>query len=392
MSEFVVAGGGISGLAVALGIARNGHTVRVLERNAEFAELGAGIQLAPNAFHALDQLGVGAEVRASAVHVDALRLFDGLSGATLVALPLGEEYRRRFGNPYAVVHRADLYAPLLRACREHPGIELRSGSEVVSYTQTASLVECMLRSGERLTADGLIGADGIRSAIRRQLVGDGAPRVSGHTIFRSVVPMDSVPAHLRWNSVCLWAGPDWHFVHYPIAGGRELNMAITRNDGASVAVSGDPVDRDVVLNGFPGLARTACELLRLGRDWRTWVLCDRDPVQRWADGRVVLIGDAAHPMLQYAAQGACLALEDSVALAGFLGSGSEIAPAFETFTAARRDRTARAQLAARWMGDELYHPAGARATARDAMLRELSTEDLFDTVSWLHETPVRQGV
>lgn len=385
MSKFVIAGGGIGGLATALSIARHGHTVEVLERNAEFAELGAGIQLAPNAFHALDRLGVGAEVRAGAVHIESLRLMDALSGDALATLPLGAEYRQRFGNPYAVVHRGDLYAPLLRACRRHERIVLRTDREVTGYRNTPSAVRALPASGEPIEADGLIGADGIRSAVRAQLIGDGAPRVSGHTIHRAVVPMEAVPATLRWNSVNLWAGPGWHFVHYPIAGGSKLNLAITRDDGSRTAVSGVPTDRDRVLADFTGLHPTARRLLELGQEWRTWVLCDRAPAKNWADGRVVLMGDAAHPMLQYAAQGACMALEDAVALGELLDCPSGAIPErFARFNEERGERTARAQDVARWMGRELYHPAGAEAGARDAMLAALSTGDLMDAVSWLH--------
>lgn len=393
MSKFVIAGGGIAGLAAALSTARQGHDVEILERNAVFAELGAGIQLAPNAFHALDQLGVGEEVRASAVHVDSLRMMDGRSGFELVTLPLGEDYRRRFANPYAVVHRGDLYAPLLRGCQEHPRIRLRTESAVTGYENRSASVHCLLASGERIEADGLIGADGIRSAIRRQLVGDGDPRVTGHTIYRAVVPLKDVPQALRWNAVTLWAGPSWHVVHYPIAGGTRLNIAAVVDDGATTAVSGLPVARDHVLAAFPQLAGTPRRLLELGRDWRTWVLCDRAPVPGWSDGRTVLIGDAAHPMLQYAAQGACMALEDAVVLGSLLDcADEEIADRFAQFNAVRRERTARVQETAQWIGERLYHPAGVEARDRDGLLASLSVEDIFEAVSWLHGAREAQPV
>jgi 3-hydroxybenzoate 6-monooxygenase len=393
MSKFVIAGGGIAGLAAALSTARQGHHVEVLERNAAFAELGAGIQLAPNAFHALDRLGVGDQVRATAVHIDNLRMMDGRSGLALVTLPLGEHYRHRFANPYAVVHRGDLYAPLLRACQEHDRIRLRTDSAVTGYENHPSSVHCLLASGERIEADGLIAADGIRSAIRRRLVGDGDPRVTGHTIYRAVVPIEDVPAHLRWNAVTLWAGPGWHLVHYPIANGTKLNIAAVLDDGATTAVSGLPVARDHVLAAFPHLADTPRHLLELGQDWRTWVLCDRAPVPDWTDGRVVLIGDAAHPMLQYAAQGACMALEDAVVLGSLLDCADhEVADRFARFNDERRERTARVQDVAQWMGEKLYHPAGSEARDRDAMLATLSTEDIFEAVSWLHGAREAQPV
>ncbi|MFH8476235.1 FAD-dependent monooxygenase [Streptomyces sp. NPDC018000] len=385
MAKFIIAGGGIGGLATALSIARRGHAVEVLERKARFVELGAGIQIAPNGFHALDRLGVGSEVKSGAVHIDALQLLDAVSAERLAVLPLGTEYRRRFGNPYAVVHRSDLYAPLLGACQKHEGITLRAGVAVAGYEHTASGVRVLPVAGAAAEADALIGADGLRSMVRAQLIGDGAPRVSGHTIYRAVVPMDRVPRSLRWNSVTLWVGPHWHFVHYPIADGSKLNLAITRDDGSRVAVSGVPADREHVLSAFPGMHGTARRFLELGESWRTWVLCDRPPTPNWTDGRVVLTGDAAHPMLQYSAQGACMALEDAVVLGDLLDCPTHrIAERFAQFNAARRERTARAQDAALWMGENIYHPSGTEAKARDVMLAEMSADDIMGAVSWLH--------
>ncbi|MFE2752583.1 FAD-dependent monooxygenase [Actinosynnema sp. NPDC059335] len=383
MSRVIVAGGGIGGLATALAVADRGHRAVVLERRSEFTELGAGIQLAPNAFLALDRLGVAAAVLDRAVHVDALRFMDAVTGEQVAAMPVLGEYRERFGNPYAVVHRNDLYAPLLARCRAHLDVELRVDSPVVGYEQDGDGVVAVLADGGRVRGDALVGADGLRSAVRAQLVGDGEPRVSGHTIYRSVIPMESVPARLRSDSVTLWAGPRWHFVHYPIDGGRSLNVAVTRDNDATEVVVGVPVERERVLAEFADAAPVIRALLALGRDWRSWVLCDRDPVDRWQDGRVVLLGDAAHPMLQYAAQGACMALEDAVHL-GDLLAGREPAAAFAAFVEDRRERTAAAQLVARAMGTRLYHPSGEAARARNAMLGGFSTEELYEKVAWLH--------
>ncbi|MEV6672531.1 3-hydroxybenzoate 6-monooxygenase [Streptomyces sp. NPDC051162] len=387
MAEILIAGGGIGGLAAALGIARNsgGHHVTVLERRDVFSELGAGIQLGPNAFHALDRLGVGDEVRERAVHIDELRLMDGTTDERIAVMPLTGGYRERFGNPYAVVHRGDLYEALLDACRATPAITLAAGFTVTSYEQDTAGVTAVTDTGRRFTGAALIGADGIRSAIRRQLVGDGEPRVSGHTIYRSVIPMELVPEELRWNTVTLWAGPKWHFVHYPIAGGTHLNLAATRDDGARDAVVGRPAERDHVIGRFPELGETARRLLELGADWKEWVLCDRDPVDTWTDGRVALLGDAAHPMLQYAAQGACMALEDAVVIGSLLdGPAEDTAQRLEKYNAERRDRTSRTQLVAREMGTQLYHPSGPEAQARNAMMSALSEDDLYDKVAWLH--------
>ncbi|MFE3938755.1 3-hydroxybenzoate 6-monooxygenase [Streptomyces goshikiensis] len=393
MANIIIAGGGIGGLAAALGIAGHGHRVTVLERRNDFTELGAGIQLGPNAFHALDLLGVGAQVRSRAVYIDELRFMDGTTGERVASMPLTGEYRARFGNPYAVVQRSDVYEPLLEGCRAHPLIRLRGTSPVVSYENSGrgpDRVSAVLASGERITGDALIGADGIRSAVRRRLVRDGEPRVSGHTIYRSVIPMELVPEELRWNTVTLWAGPKWHFVHYPIGGGAFLNLAATRDDAAREAVVGRPAARAHVLDEFPELGDTARRLLELGRDWKAWVLCDRDPVDVWTVGRVALLGDAAHPMLQYAAQGACQALEDAVVIADALDCAAEdFVQRLEKYGAERRERTARTQLVAREMGRQLYHPAGEEARARNAMLSGLTAGEMYDKVAWLHGEKLR---
>ncbi|MDH6123554.1 3-hydroxybenzoate 6-monooxygenase [Kitasatospora sp. GP82] len=385
MAKIVIAGGGIGGLATALSISRRGHQVVVLEARDTFTEIGAGIQLGPNAFHALDRLGVGDEVRERAVFIDELRFMDGTTSEKVASMPLTGEYRTRFGNPYAVVHRIDIYEPLLNACRAASGVELRTDAKLTHYSQDAFGVTAHLASGDSVHGDALIGADGINSYVRKQLVGDGYPKASGHTIYRSVIPMEKVPEELRWNTVTLWAGPKWHFVHYPIGSGKYFNLAATRDDAATEAVVGKPVEKDFVLNEFPDLGEIPRQLLELGEDWKSWVLCDRDPVEKWTDGKVVLVGDAAHPMLQYAAQGACQALEDAVWLGDLIGAEPEdFEQRFEKFNSERRERTAATQLTAREMGRQLYHPIGEGAKERNAMLSAFTADELYDKVEWLH--------
>ncbi|MFH9134313.1 FAD-dependent oxidoreductase [Streptomyces sp. NPDC017524] len=383
MTRTVVVGGGIGGLAAALALARRGHRAVVLERADEFAEIGAGIQLAPNGLHALDLLGLGDAVRARAVHIDELRFMDGVTGAHVASMPLTGTYRRRFGNPYVVVHRGELHRLLVDACRRSAAIELRTGSRATGYSQDGSGATVLLDGGGRVTADAVIGADGIRSAIRRQLVGDGEPRVSGITVYRTVIPMERVPEELRWNAVTWWAGPGRHFVHYAIAGGRYLNLAPSVENGVTESFAGVPVDRERVRSAFAALDGTAQQLIALGEDWKSWALVDRDPVDRWTDGRVTLLGDAAHPMLHYAAQGACQALEDAVVLGDLLDDTDAIPDRFEKYNAERHDRTARITHAAR-ASTRLWHPAGAEAKARNEMLSALSGTDLHDHVAWMH--------
>lgn len=384
--KIIIVGGGIGGLAAALACAAVGHEILVLERQEKFTELGAGIQLAPNAFHALDHLGIGSHVRERAVQIDELRLMDGVDGGLITRLPLDDNYQSTFENPYMVVHRTDLYYPLLDACRTNSSIDLRTSCAVTGYSQSDTDVSVTLSNGSTLKADTVLGADGIRSIIRQQVVGDGAPRVSGHTIYRSVIPMVRVPNDLRWNAVTLWAGPNWHFVHYPIAGGEDMNLAAIRNDQATQAVTGEAASHAKVLAEFTELNGEGQRLLQLGADWKKWVLCDRDPVKIWTDGRVTLLGDAAHPMLQYAAQGACMALEDAVALGMILkgASNTNVAACLIEYNAVRRERTARVTNIAREMGERVYHAVGKAAKERNTHLGSLTPRDIHRKIEWLH--------
>jgi salicylate hydroxylase len=381
----LIAGGGIGGLAAAVGLARKGCKVRVLERSAELGELGAGIQLGPNAFHAFDYLGVGDAARRMAVYIDRLRLMDALSGEEIAAIPLDEPFRARFKNPYAVVHRGDLYKVFLDAARAHPLVELRTSAEVVGYDRAGAEVLALLADGERVAGSALVGADGLWSKVRAQLVGDGRPRVTGHTTYRSVIATEEMPADLRWNAATLWAGPKCHIVHYPLSGWKLFNLVATFHNDAPEPVAGLPVPREEVLSGFGHVCTRARTIIENGRDWKLWVLCDRDPVLNWTDGNVTLLGDAAHPTLQYMAQGACMAMEDAVCLSHEVErAGGDHAAAFEAYRQRRVHRTARIQIQSRLIGDHIYHPAGAHASLRNTIMRSMSTEDYYDSLQWLY--------
>ena len=385
VSPMLIAGGGLGGLAAALALARKGRPSIVLEQAPQFGEIGAGIQIAPNAFHAFDMLGVGDEARMGAVFVDELVLMDAVKGERITAIHVGEEFRRRFGNPYAVVHRADLHDALLGACRRTGLVELRVNSRVESYEQDARGVTVCLASGQAIAGCALIGADGLRSAVRRQVVNDGEPIVSGHTTFRSVIPTERMPAELRWNAATLWAGPKCHLVHYPLKGGKVFNLVVTTHNDAPEAVVGKPVAKEEVHRSFPQICERARQIIEHGQDWKLWVLCDREPVGNWVDGRVVLLGDAAHPMLQYFAQGACMALEDAVCLAQAVElTGDDVNRAFVAYNRLRAPRTGRVQLGSRLIGEYVYHPSGPRAEIRDAALRANSAQDHYDGLEWLY--------
>jgi salicylate hydroxylase len=384
-APIIIAGGGIGGLAAALGLARVGYEVKVLEKAAVLGEIGAGIQLGPNAFHCFDALGIGDEARAMAVFIDKLRLMDAMSGEEITHIPLDKRFRERFGNPYAVVHRGDLHGVFLRACREHERIELRTGSEVVSYRQDGHSVSVEVASGESYSGAALIAADGLWSNIRRQLVGDGAPRVSGHSTYRSVIPTELMPEDLRWNAATLWAGPKCHIVHYPLSGWKVFNLVVTYHNHAPAPVAGMAVTEEEVMRGFAHVHPRAQDIIRHGSNWKLWVLCDRDPVENWVDGRVALLGDAAHPMMQYFAQGACMAMEDGVCLAQQMADHSgDVENALEAYRARRVLRTARVQLQSRAIGEHIYHPDGAHAKLRNSIMSAKTAGEWYDGLAWLY--------
>lgn len=381
----LIAGGGIGGLAAALALAQKNIASLVLEKSAQLGEIGAGIQLGPNAFHCFDRLGVGETARAMAVYIDQLRLMDSLADGEITHIDLGEAFRARYKNPYAVVHRGDLHGVLLKACRDHALIDLKVSSEVLAYEQDGGTVTARLGSGETVKGGALIGADGLWSNVRSQVVGDGNPRVSGHTTYRSVIPLERMPEDLRWNAATLWAGPKCHIVHYPLSGWKVFNLVVTYHNNAPEPVAGKPVPVEEVHRGFTHICERAQNIIRHGQDWRMWVLCDRDPVDKWVDGRVALLGDAAHPMLQYMAQGACMAMEDAVCLADSLSKhAGALEAGLESYRARRVLRTTRVQLMSRAMGDHVYHPDGPHAALRNSIMGAKSQAEWYGVLDWLY--------
>lgn len=381
----LIAGGGIGGLATALGLARKGVRSIVLERAAELGEIGAGIQIGPNAFHCFDYLGVGDEARSKAVYIDSLRLMDAVKGEQIAAIPLDAPFRERFKNPYAVVHRADLHGVLLEACRANDLIELRTSHAVERYEQDGQTVRVYCTNKGLIEGQALIGADGLRSHIRQQLVGDGEPRVSGHTTYRSVIPTGQMPEDLRWNAATLWAGPKCHIVHYPLKGWKVFNLVVTYHNDVQEAVAGKAVSKEEVRQGFEHIHPRAQQIIEHGENWKLWVLCDRDPIMNWVDGRVALLGDAAHPMLQYFAQGACMAMEDAVCLSHmFEVHADNVELALQNYLDQRLARTARVQLSSRLIGEYIYHPDGAKAAVRNSVMSKRTPEEYYNSLAWLY--------
>jgi 2-polyprenyl-6-methoxyphenol hydroxylase-like FAD-dependent oxidoreductase len=382
----LIAGGGIGGLAAAYALARKGFRVRVLEQAPEFKELGAGIQLGPNIFKAVDRLGLKEALLADVWQPGAMEMRCALSGRHVTRIPLDQRFTDRFQQPYAVTHRADIHAVFLNACQSNNLITLETQQQVESFAQDRDGVTVTLQTGERIAGRALIGCDGVWSKIRAQIVGDGKPRVSGHIAYRAVLKRAEVPEDLWHPDVILWAGPRTHFVHYPLRRGELYNLVAVFHSDRYVEGWNAEADADLLWAHFKGQRPEVLRMLERIETWRMWVLCDREPVKDWAKGRVALLGDAAHPMLQYLAQGACMATEDAVWLAEKLAAQPDDLPAaLQAYVQQRYLRTARVQIMARVYGD-FYHARGPAAELRDQMLGSRTPEQAYDAMEWLYGT------
>ena len=384
---YIVAGGGIGGLVTAYALARQGFPVRVLEQSPEFREVGAGIQLGPNIFRALERIALKDAVLADAHIPTGMEMRDALTGKLITKMPLGDTALKRFKQPYAVTHRADIHGVFLRACQGSNLVTLENSRHVEGYEDHGDHISVTLAGGERVEGRALIGCDGMWSQIRERIVGDGKPRVSGHIAYRAVLKRAEVPSDLWRPDVVLWAGPRTHFVHYPLRRGELYNLvAVFHSDHYEEGWNAEG-SKELLWKHFAGQRPEVLRMLERIETWRMWVLCDREPVKTWTKGRVALLGDAAHPMLQYLAQGACMATEDAVVLAEALAASPQDIPgALHAYQQARYLRTARVQVMARVYG-EFYHARGPTAELRDQMLSSRSVEDSYNGMAWLYEGP-----
>ncbi len=381
----IIAGGGIGGCAAALMLAKRGHAVVLLEQAKEFAEIGAGIQLGPNAFRMFDELGITDRIDKLVSYPDNLVMMDGLTGAEVTSMPLGKPFVERFGKPYAVIYRADLHLVLVDECRKQPLITMRTSQKVLGFEDDGRQVTVQTEGGEKHTGRALIGCDGLWSPVRKQLLGDGKPRVSGHIAYRAVLPIEDVPAELRRNDMVLWAGPRNHLVQYPLRRGELFNLVAVFHSDKYVEGWDASADPSELHARFANNCPAVKAMLDRIETWRMWVLCDRDPVDTWSRGRVTLLGDAAHPMLQYMAQGAAMAMEDAVSLVGHISrAGENIEAAFVDYQSERYLRTGRVQLTARMYG-EVYHAHGVARELRNQMLMPRTTEQGYESLAWLYD-------
>jgi len=376
----IVVGGGIGGLATALALAGTGRAVHVLEKAPEFGEIGAGLQLAPNAMHVLDQLGVMPAISKHAVYPARLVWMDALRAERITEVDLGDAFKRRFGHPYIVMHRGDLLNALLDGCKANRLITLESGRDVVAVEPAEESVKVRCADGTRLAAELLVGADGLHSTVRKLIVDD-KPVYDGYIAFRGTIPIQQMSTHAGLDNVVMWVGPQMHFVQYPIRRGELYNqVAVFKSPsfGPGRTEFGSAAELDA------HYAQT-CEYIQgcIKVMWRDkhWTMIDRQPILKWTRGRVALLGDAAHPMYQYIAQGACQAIEDSLALAKCVAAGP-LPAALQAYEKARVLRAARVQLTARAMG-AFFHLEGVGAVVRNDIMAPRQSTD-YAMLDWLY--------
>ena len=381
--KFIVVGGGIGGLAAAVALSQQGVHVTVLEQAAQLGEIGAGVQLGPNAFAALDALGVGENARKRAVFTERLIMMDAVDGSEVGSFPVGQAFRDRFKNPYAVIHRADIHTSMLEATQGSDLIHVETSTKVVSVTQDNEGVTAVDQNGRIFKADALVAADGVRSVIREKMFKD-PPRISGHVVYRAVVPVAEMPLDLQINAPVVWAGPDCHLVHYPLRDGQQYNLVVTFHSRDEEEWGVTDGSKEEVLSYFDGICPRARQMLHLPKTWRRWATADRNPLEKWGDGRVTMLGDAAHGMLQYMAQGACMAIEDAVTLGEAMKHcQGDVVNAFQLYEKSRIPRTARVVLSAREMG-RLYHAKGVERLVRNQLWEGRTPERFYDALEWLY--------
>jgi salicylate hydroxylase len=384
-APILVVGGGIGGLTAALGIGRKGWPVKVLEETPEFGAIGYGIQLGPNVFHMFERLGISQAVLEKSIVPKAVTMLDSIDGEAIVRIPTGAAFVQRFKYPYVVLHRVDLHRVLLEACKAIQTIELLPTTKVNGFEDNGDKVR-LFTTNTTIEGAAIIAADGLRSIVRQQLLNEGEPRMAGYVAHRTIIPMAQLNADVRCEESVLWSGPGYHLVHYPLRDFAQFNMVAVfktptyadRGDAADYRAEVDRTYRD----SHPAM-KALIAVMDVGR---RWTISDRDPIRHWSAGRVVLLGDAAHPTLQSLAQGACMAIEDAVCLTELIDqSRGDFSSAFQQYSKARYVRTARVQYESRFMWDHLYH---VENVARDVMRTSYAhktDDELYSCLAWLYD-------
>jgi 2-polyprenyl-6-methoxyphenol hydroxylase-like FAD-dependent oxidoreductase len=381
----VVVGGGVGGVATALALGRQGRKVSLLEQADQIGAIGYGVQIGPNVLPMLQRLGVGEAALAKAYLPTEIRWNELDTGRPLAEIPLRtDEFARRYGgSKYIAIHRVDLHELLLAGCKPLPNVELNQSTTVTGYRQEGDRLALVTADGREIEAAAVIAADGLRSRIRAQMQPGDAPRDTGYVAHRTIVPMAEAPALAQQRTgVTMWSGPGFHVIYYPLRDRTELNIVVVVRVPPGVDCESDGY-REHLARIMAGAQPEPRELIARVNLERRWSIADRDPIRRWADGRVTLLGDAAHATLQSVAQGAGMAIEDAVTLAQILeAEGDDYTAAFQRLQRARFLRTARVQLESRALWD-VYHRDGLAAEIRAAQWGERGPEDFYRCLDWL---------
>ena len=385
MSQTIlIAGGGIGGLCAALALADQGYSIQILEKAASFEEIGAGIQLGPNATRILYRLGLKQKLQGKIFQPDTIKIIDGVTGKTLNAIPLVPHAEDLFGSPYHTIHRADLHSALLEKAGSMEQVQLTADFDVQSFEEKKDSVNIHSSSGKTIEGDALIGADGIWSNIREQMFPEKAPAFSGRTAWRCLIPIDDIPDHIDRTSVHLYMGPGCHLVHYPVQQGRQMNVvAIIGDDykGKSWDAYGNTKTlTDAFGNWHQSIKGFLCDV----PVWMKWSLFEMAPLPYWTTKNVALLGDAAHPVLPFLAQGAAMAIEDAQCLAMSLGSGKHgFSEAFAVYQEERQSRVRRLQETSKRLG-QIYHMTGLIGFARNLTISRRQSIGLLKDYKWLY--------
>ena len=380
----LIVGGGLGGLSAALALACQGIASHVVEKSPQFGEIGAGLQIAPNASRILHALGALEEIRKTAVFPKRLVMKDALSGEMVTSIDLGRAFIERYGQPYFVAHRGDLLDALLACCRTHGGITLEPDKALVAIESKPDGVLAMFADGSAYACEALVGADGLHSLVRQHVAGESPPVCEPFVAYRGAIPIGAIAEHSGLDNVVIFGGPDLHFVQYPLRGGALYNQVAVFKSRRFRRNSDDWGSPDELDEAFACACPFVRQSLASIQRTRRWPMVHRHPIAHWTRGRVTLLGDAAHPMLQYVAQGACQAIEDAACLAKLVAAhGRDYERAFTHYEAARHLRTARVQTTARFFGDYVLHLHGVSATLRNALLASRDAQD-YGAIDWLY--------
>lgn len=382
--EILVCGAGIGGLAAALALGRKGRRVKVLEKAPELGEIGYGLQVGPNAYRMLEHLGVMRSMEPQIVLPKSLLWMDAMTGKEISRLDLNDDFLQRYRRPYFVVHRRDLHGALEAGCRALPNVSIHTSNGLVRFEQVRDRIIAHCENGSAHEGVALIGADGLHSAARAAIVGEAPPRISGHVAYRGVVAIDAIADRAHADSMVMWVGHDLHLVQYRLRGGTVMNnVAVieSRKARRGEQVWGDAAELDEIFSATVPAVRGM--LTHVGRD-RNWVLVDREPISNWTRGRAALLGDAAHPTLQYLAQGACMAIEDACVLAEKVGpNGDHFEAAFLAYQQERFLRCARVVLTSRVFGG-ICHAGGTARELRNH-LAPRDNSGAYRHVDWIYK-------